>query len=378
MNTQNIKEGQIFPTKTKLIKAMGEIPKKDSSKDAQWKDIECLIAWEYTGKLNKNTKKVSGEIRITKIYDIPLVKEDKRKLKKGEFTDCFDLLIPRIETGRYKTSEMFEHIFGNTFEDKYIEHWKFTRIEDKNIKELTSKIKDKFTSNLMTNLERFDRNNDGFIYSKVYHLWNAEFFKNGMDIYEFEFKPFREECIEKFKEINNLNKIYRGNEKFDKYFSECLIEKFGYECHCVMYEITNNLEVETVSGTRIRNARIELRNKIIKSVSKNMNDYNYQMKNAMRKKTGEIYYPYRNDIRIFKMVNRITEDYNFARTYFDITNESIISELAIAEEELKLKLELKQKELDRQNESKAIVREINKKNMDNKISYEDYDPDYPF
>ena len=46
MNTQNLTVGQKFPTKTKVIEAMGEKAKKDASKDAQWKDVECLIAWE--------------------------------------------------------------------------------------------------------------------------------------------------------------------------------------------------------------------------------------------------------------------------------------------------------------------------------------------
>ena len=176
--------------------------------------------------------------------------------------------------------------------------------------------------------------NDTFTFDKVYHLYNARFFKNGTDIYEFEFKPFKDECIEKFKEIHSLDKIYRGNEKFDKYFSECLKEKYGFENYCLIFEITNNSEDNDISGTRIRNARTELRNKIIKSVAKDINNYNYQMKNSMRKLTGEIYYPYRNDIRVFKMVNQITENYNFARTYFDITNESIITELAKSEEVL--------------------------------------------
>lgn len=132
---------------------------KGNQGKAQLKEVACLLSYELTGKLNKNTKKVSNEIVITKIYDVPLVKEDKRSCKKGEFTDCFDLLIPRIETGRYKTGEIFEKIFGNTFDDKYIEYWKHTRKEDKNIRELISKIRDKFKSNLISNLERIERKN---------------------------------------------------------------------------------------------------------------------------------------------------------------------------------------------------------------------------
>jgi hypothetical protein len=275
MNTQNVKEGQKFPNLTKLIEATGEKAKKDASKDAQVKELKCLLVWELTGKLNKNTGKVSNEIIITKIYDVPLVKEDKRKQKKGAFTDSFNLLIPRIETGMYKTSEMFEFIFANTFDGEYIEYWKHTREEEKNIKELKSDIRLKFTDNLINNLERFDRNNDGFTFSKVYHLWNGEFFKNGIDVCEFEFKPFKEECAEKFKEEHNIPRIWRGNKKFEEYFSSCLSEKFHYENYCMMYDITNNLEEKTVSGTRIRDARTELRYNLMESVAKYMNDYNY-------------------------------------------------------------------------------------------------------
>lgn len=376
MNTKNIKDGQIFPTKTKLIEAMGEKAKKDSSKDAQWKDVECLVAWEYTGKLNKNTGKVSNELRITKIYDVPLVKEDKRKQKKGVFKDSFILLIPRIETGLYKTSEMFEFIFGNTFDAEYIEPWKHTRKDEKNIKALKGYIRDKFNSNLMSNLEQFDKNNEGFTYAKVYHLWNGEFFKNGIDLCEFEFKPFKEECIEKFKEEHNLDNIYRGNKEFDEYFSSCLNEKFHYENYCVMYDITNNLEEKTVSGSRIRDARTNLIFHLMESVAKEMNKYNWQMKDKMHRVINKPYYPYRNDVRVLGMFNTITECWRFAREHFDITTESVLEELKKSEEKVARDYRNKQQELEEQNESRAEARERN--NWSSSSSQSNYDSEFPF
>ena len=372
MNTQNLTVGQKFPTKTKVIEAMGEKAKKDSSKDAQWKDVECLIAWEHTGKLNKNTGKVSNEIIVTKIYDVPLVKEDKRKQKKGVFTDSFDLLIPRIETGMYRTAEMFEFIFGNTFDGDYIKHWTYKGALNK----LSITIRDKFTSNLRSNLERFDKNNEGFLYSKVYHLWNGEFFKNGIDLCEFEFKPFREECINKFKEDNNLDKIYRGNKEFDEYFSSCLNEKFGYENHCPMYDITNDLEEKTVSGTRIRDARYDLRFNLMESVAKVLNDYNYLMRNNMHRLTGKSYFPYRNDVRVLGMFNEITKDSKFAREHFDITSESILEELKKSEEKVKKEYNDEQQRLEEKIELRAEARERN--NWSSSSSQSNYDSEFPF
>ncbi|MGL6174874.1 MAG: hypothetical protein ACRC1P_09755 [Cellulosilyticaceae bacterium] len=83
MNLKSIKVGDKFPTVAKMIRQLELDPKKSGkSKIIQLKEIARYINWENTGKVFRG--KVTNEIVITEIYDIPIEKVDKRKMSNSE------------------------------------------------------------------------------------------------------------------------------------------------------------------------------------------------------------------------------------------------------------------------------------------------------
>jgi hypothetical protein len=100
------------------------------------------------------------------------------------------------------------------------------------------------------------------------------------------------------------------------------------------------------------------------------------MKDGMHRLTGKSYFPYRNDVRVLGMFNEITECWDFARTHFDITNESLLEKLEKSEEQVKRDCKNKQEELEEQNELRAEARERN--NWSSSSSQSNYDSKFPF
>lgn len=376
MKIQNVKVGNKFTTISKLFKILGEVYKKGNQGKAQIKELERYLSYEPTGKLNKNTKKVTGEIIITEIYDIPLEKEDGRTNKVGEYTGFFDMLIPQLENNRYTISDLFKAIFGSTFDVENIEYWNIT--DSKNVADLKSRIRDKFKSNAISNIERIERHNDDFLCYQFYHLWNDDNFKNGKDFEKNEIEEFRKLCSEEYQSEMGIEKIYRNDEKYKEYFKGRLVEKFEYENYCIMFEITNNIdEDERVKAqSKLRGARCDLRNALMKSVSISINKYNYQMKNRMKQLTGKVCYPFREDIKVLKLINKITDIPKFARTYIEI-DDKVSDELKKSEDEHILKIGYEKKEREEINEQKAD-RRYAKKLREERKSSDNYDENYPF
>ena len=80
MNTENVKVGDIFSTESRLIRALGEVPKEGNSKTSQLKDIRCYFEYKKTGKLSRG--KETNEIVITKKYNEVEIKENMENMPK--------------------------------------------------------------------------------------------------------------------------------------------------------------------------------------------------------------------------------------------------------------------------------------------------------
>ena len=76
MNLENVKVGDKFSTITKLYKALGYESCKGSQKIALDKEISRYLHYEKTGKISRG--KVTNEIVITEIFDVPKEKIDGR------------------------------------------------------------------------------------------------------------------------------------------------------------------------------------------------------------------------------------------------------------------------------------------------------------
>ena len=98
MDIRNVKVGDKFPTKSKLIKAIGLTPAKGKNPIiAQDKEIARYLSYEKTGKMSKG--KMTNEIVITQIFDTPKEKVDNRKNNGGSNkgkTKYGDVVIPTI------------------------------------------------------------------------------------------------------------------------------------------------------------------------------------------------------------------------------------------------------------------------------------------
>ena len=82
MDVRNIKVGDKFSTKSKLIRAIGLTPARGTdSIIAQDKEIARYLSYEKTGKMSKG--KMTNEIVITQIFDTPKEKIDNRKNNGG-------------------------------------------------------------------------------------------------------------------------------------------------------------------------------------------------------------------------------------------------------------------------------------------------------
>lgn len=80
MNTENVKVGDIFSTESKLIRELGEVPKKGNEGIAQRKKVRCYVDIEKTGKLSRG--KETNEIVITKKYNEVEIKENIENMPK--------------------------------------------------------------------------------------------------------------------------------------------------------------------------------------------------------------------------------------------------------------------------------------------------------
>lgn len=77
MNIENIKVGDTFSTESKLLTEVGfERYNGKPQKDYQIKELKRYLSYEKTGKISRG--KVTNEIVITEIYDVPKEKEDNR------------------------------------------------------------------------------------------------------------------------------------------------------------------------------------------------------------------------------------------------------------------------------------------------------------
>ena len=77
MNIENIKVGDKFSTENKLLGTVGfKKTKSLHTKNSQIKELKRYLSYEKTGKISRG--KVTNEIIITEIYDIPKEKEDNR------------------------------------------------------------------------------------------------------------------------------------------------------------------------------------------------------------------------------------------------------------------------------------------------------------
>ena len=100
MDMRNVKVGDKFSTKSKLIRAIGLTPARGTdSIIAQDKEIARYLSYEKTGKMSKG--KITNEIVITQIFDTPKEKIDNRKNNCGHNNTgnrkVYDCIIPTNE-----------------------------------------------------------------------------------------------------------------------------------------------------------------------------------------------------------------------------------------------------------------------------------------
>ena len=83
---EKLSENDTFPTMTSLLRYIGfPESRSQNSINAQVKELGRFIAIGKSNKINKKTKKISNELMILDVYDMPKLKEDKRRNQEIQF-----------------------------------------------------------------------------------------------------------------------------------------------------------------------------------------------------------------------------------------------------------------------------------------------------
>ncbi len=104
MNLTNVIEGQVFSNITKLLSELGFPKATGDTKQKQIKEIKCYLAYEKTGEISRG--KVTNEIVVTDIFDVPKEKVDKRinnGNKDSHSTVCKKQIDNRVSNGNKGT-----------------------------------------------------------------------------------------------------------------------------------------------------------------------------------------------------------------------------------------------------------------------------------
>lgn len=234
MNIENIKVGDKFSTETKLLTKVGfDKTKSLDSKKSQIKEIQRYISYEKTGKLSRG--KVTNEIIITEIYDVPKEKEDNRNggnnrsIISDEIHDYIvcnlDLpysVIVGSKSGIIKQIGLVDSEFSNcyyNFDETFShivngESVPYSSIEKEFFFDYCDKVMGSYKNRLNRVLDNFS---DAINIEKFYQTSKLTQGKHGNEFYTVE-DITDKETIEKInKIIENLEFTYGVNKNSDKW-----------------------------------------------------------------------------------------------------------------------------------------------------------------
>ena len=116
MNLDRIKVGDKFTTEKKLLIKVGfEKYDGNKQKQLQLRELKRYLTYDKTGKMSRG--KITNEIIITEIYDMPKPKIDNRSNNGGNNTNAIsDYIEYHIESDLYKQQVLhYQRLHRNIF-----------------------------------------------------------------------------------------------------------------------------------------------------------------------------------------------------------------------------------------------------------------------
>lgn len=109
INVDNICEGDVFSTVNGLVKQLGLKPAKGKQRELQLQNIARYLEFKKTGKVSRG--KETNEIVVTKVYDEPLEKVDKRGGNNSNYAEVLKplLLLASSEKNVYTIPELMKY-----------------------------------------------------------------------------------------------------------------------------------------------------------------------------------------------------------------------------------------------------------------------------
>lgn len=108
MNLNRIKVGDKFSTESKLLTTVGfDKPTDGKTKKYQIRELKRYLTYDKTGKMSRG--KITNEIVVTEIYDMPKPKIDNRSNNGGNNTNAIsDYIEYRIKSELYKHGVIYD------------------------------------------------------------------------------------------------------------------------------------------------------------------------------------------------------------------------------------------------------------------------------